>query len=207
MRSRAPLGPGLHEVEDLRIGRLVAPPAQQRDEVGDARHRLAQVVSHHVGVGAQLGLRAPVRGHVGHEDDEPVAELGHAPRERPLDATLAEGDVEGQLVGVGLARVAHARVGGELAAAHHLGQHAQQRGVRVQRRLQGEEPHDLGVAVADAEVLDDAVGAAHRPQQAHRVGQPVEHRAQRGGARRTQQRVERRILPPRFRLRIGHAPR
>jgi len=158
--------------------------------VRDAGHRLAQVVGHHVGVGAQLGLGAPLRRHVGHEDDEPVAELGHAPREGSLDAALAEGDVEGQLVGVGLAGVAHAGIGGELAAAHHLGQHAQQRRVGVQRRLQREEPHDLRVAVADAEVLDGSVGPADRPQQAHGVGQPVEHRAQRGGARRPQQRVE-----------------
>jgi len=49
-----------------------------------------EVVRDHVGVIAQLGLHAPLRGHVGEEVHKPVAKLDGAMDERSEHVSVAE---------------------------------------------------------------------------------------------------------------------
>jgi hypothetical protein len=159
-------------------------------------------VGDHVGVAAQLGLHPPLRGHVGDEDDQAVAQLGRAAQDRALDVAVAERRVEGDLVAQRLAGLADAHVRREPAVLAHDRQRFEQRVAPPLRARQLEHAHDHRVAVAELEVDDRPVVVANRPQQADAVRVAVEDRAEAVGPLLAEQRFEVRILAPG--LRFGH---
>ena len=203
MRSRARSVLVAELAQHVGRRRLLGAPLEHPDEQRDAGDRLVEVVRDHVGVAAQLGLHAPLPGHVGEEVDQPVAELGAPLDEGAEHVAVAERRVVGDLVDPRLAGLAHPDVGVEGAAAAHRRQRLQQRVAVPRRGRQPEGAQDRGVAVAEREVDDPAVVVAERPQHADRLGEAVEQRAELGRALLAEQLDELRILAPVLRLEDG----
>ena len=196
------LGAVAQQPQDLRRRRLVGAALEQRDEVRDPRDGLAKVVGDHVGVAAQLGLHAPLRGDVGEKDDQPVAEPRGALDERAEHVAVAERRVIGDLLDPRLAGVAHPHVRVERPAAAHLRERLEKRVAIAHRRGQTELAHDRWVAIAELEVGDRTLLVAQGPEDADRFRKAVEQGTEARGALLAEQCRELRVVSPG--LRFGH---
>ena len=205
-----PLGARPQPTQHVGRRRLLGAPLEQPDQKLDARDRLAHVVRHDFGIAAQLGLHAPLLGHVGEEVDQPVAELRGAVHEGPQHIAVPEGRVVGDLLDPRLTGVAHPDEGVEGAPPAHPRQRLQQRVAIARRRWHPEAAQHRGIAVTEDEVDDAPVVVAHRPQDPHRLGEAVEQGAKLRGSLRTEELDELRVLSPRLRIEgvpSGHGSR